>query len=198
MGANTPWSTNYPTSVDDGTSQPVLADAVDDVIASHPNALSEAGIALQKENTGYKDNQVITAATNQSESLVDAERVIGSLLFNGENLYHLIPHLRILATYNLNGGAAQGDLVVRLYDMGVPGTPLLPPELRAEVSISNTDDGELTKAQAVLALTASPSIASDEIHDSQRLYEVRVIQDGAPSGATSNVYWAGIALGKTQ
>lgn len=199
MGLIKVWSTTYPGAIDTRVSSlELLTNNVDDVIASHPNALADAVIVLEEENTGYKDNVVITATTMMLEDQLDVERVVGSALFDGGDLAHLIPHLRMLGMYNLNGGAAQGALRLRLYDMGPPGTPLLPPVLRAEVSIPDTADGNLTKAQTVLTLSASPGVDGDQIHNSVRSYEFRIILDGSPVGATAVVHWAGLALGVTQ
>jgi hypothetical protein len=199
MGLIKVWSPAYPGALDERiVSMPLLTNNVDDVIASHPNALADSLIAVERENIGYKDNSVVTAATLSLEDQLDVERVIGSAVFDGADLSNLIPHLRAVGIYNLNGGAAQGDLRIRMYDMGPPGSPLLPPELRATASISNTDDGNIAKAQVVLTPTASPGIDMAEIFTALRTYEFRVILDGAPAGATAVMHWAGIALGVTQ
>ncbi len=199
MGTIKVWTTTYPTTVDDRiTSLPVLIDTADDVIASHPNALADAVIVLEQENVGYKDNSTVTAATDVYEDQRDVERVIGGINFNGANLANLLPHLRAVGIYNSNGGAVQGDLRVRMYDMGVPNTPLLPPVLRATVSINNSTDGDIATGQTVLTLSASPGVNGNQIHNSLRSYEFRVIQDGMDAGATSVINWAGIALGATQ
>jgi len=199
MGLIKVWSTTYPTTVDDRvTSMETLTNVVDDVIASHPNALADAVIVLEQENTGYKDNNVITGAALAIDDQLDVERVIGSAVFDGEALANLISHLRVVGIYNLNGGAAQGNLRVRMYDMGPPGTPLLPPVLRSTVSIPFGDDGNIARGQAVLTVTASPGVNVDQINNSLRTYEFRSIMDGAPAGATNIVHWAGVALGVTQ
>lgn len=201
MGLIKVWATTYPATVDDRVTvgnMELLTDSVDDVIASHPNALADATIFLEQENTGYKDNVVMTASTGHLETQLDVEVVMGSAVFDGEALSHLIPHIRAVGIYNLNGGASQGDLRIRMYDMGPPGTPLLPPELRSTVDIGNADDGNIVKAQNVLTLSASPGLDADEVHNSLRTYEFRVTLDGAPAGATAIVHWSGIALGVTQ
>lgn len=199
MGLIKVWSTTYPAAVDDRvTSLELLTDSVDDVIASHPNALADATIFLERENTGYKDNVVMTASTGHVEAQLDVEVVMGSVVLDGEDLAHLLPHLRAVGIYNLNGGAAQGDLRIRMYDMGPPGTPLLPPELRSTVAVGNADDGNIVKAQQLLTVSASPGIDADVVHNSLRTYEFRVILDGAPVGATAIVHWSGVALGVTQ
>lgn len=200
MGLIKVWTSNYPGAVD--TTSPgsfeTLTNAVDDVIASHPTALSDATIVLEQENTGYKDNNIITGSTGAFEDQLDVETLIGGAMFNGAQLANLIPHLRLIGIYNLNGGASQGDLRVRMYDMGPPGTPLLPPVLRATVSIPDSDDGNIARAETVLTLSASPGVNLNQINNSLRSYEFRVVLDGAPAGATALVHWAGVALGVTQ
>lgn len=197
MGAITVWSSNYPTTVDDTTTNfPTLTDNVDDVIASHQNSVAGAVIVLERENTGYKDNFVVTGATKEFENQLQVERVIGSALFDGAALAHLKVHLRMLGVFNNN--AATGNARVRIYDMGPPGTPLLPPVLRSEVSISDTDGGKLIKAQQLLSLSASPGVDADQIHNSLRMYEFRLILDSPTANDTMQVNWAGFAVGVTQ
>lgn len=199
MGIVLDWSTTYPGAVDDTiTSFELLTDTVHDVVVSHPNELAAAVIFLERENTGYKDNNIVTAAANEYEDQQDVTRVIGGAQFNGAQLAHMIPHIRMMANYNLNGGAAQGDLVVSMYDMGAPGTPLLPPELRSSILINNSDDGVVKTVQQVLTPTASPGIGSNQIHTAKRVYEFRVSITGGPAASTANVHWAGLALGVTQ
>ena len=199
MGLIKVWSTSYPATIDDRiTTFPLLTDGVDDVIASHPNELADAVIVLEQESAAYKNNSVITAATGFSVDLVDVEMVMGGFTCNGATLANLIPQLRAVAVYNLNGGAAQGELNISIYDLGAPGTPLLPPERRSMLVVPNTDDGVIVRPQQVLTLTASPIENGDEIHNSQRIYEVRAYIDGGPVGATAFVHWAGLALGITQ
>jgi len=197
MGIIKPWSSNYPTSLDNTTTNfTTLVDTADDVIASHPNSLAGAVIVLEQENIGYKDNVVVTAASNEVETQLQVERVIGSILFDGGDLAHLIPHLRFIGIYNTNSGS--GNARVRMYDMGAPGTPLLPPQLRSTVSIADSDDGNIIKAQQVLTLSGSPGVGLNQIHSSLRVYEFRLILDTATSGADMIVHWAGLALGVTQ
>ncbi len=200
MGDIKVWTSNYPSAADTklAGSFELLTNVIDDVIASHPNALSDATIVLEQENIGYKDNSTLTGSTDAFEDQLDVESVIGGGMFNGANLANLLPHLRLIGVYNLNGGAAQGDMRVRMYDMGPPGTPLLPPVLRSTVSISNSDDGNIARAETVLTLSASPGVNLNQIHNSLRSYEFRVILDGAPAGGTALIHWAGVALGVTQ
>lgn len=199
MGIILNWNSTYPTAVDDRTtSLPTLTDAVHDVIVSHPNELADAVIFLERENVSYKDNIVMTGCISEFEDRLDAPRVVGGGLFNGAQLAHMIPHFRALGMYNLNGGAAQGTVDILLYDMGPPGTPLLPPVLRSTLSIPNADDGDITKQQKVLTLSASPGVNADVIHNSARVYEVRIEINGGPVGSTAKVHWAGLALGVTQ
>jgi len=197
MGAIVVWTSGYPGTVDDTVLNfPTLTDNVDDVIASHQNSVAGAVIFLERENTGYKDNVVMTGSATEFEDQRNVERVVGSGLFDGAALAHLNVHLRMLGVFN--NQAAAGNARIRLYDMGLPGTPLLPPELRSEASISDADGGVLFQAQNLLSLSASPGINADQIHNSLRLYEFRVILDSPTVGDTMQVNWAGFALGVTQ
>jgi hypothetical protein len=200
MGLILPWSTVYPGAIDDNiTNFPTLTDNVHDVIASHQNAVATAVIALEQESFANKENWVVTGATDEDEDQLDVERVIGGFMFNGENITATnIAHLRAIGVYNANGGAVQGDLRVRLYDMGVPGAPIAPSILRATVSIPNANEGDISKAQLALTTSAGPGVDSGEIHNSLRSYELRVIQDGMDAAATSKIHWAGMAIGITQ
>lgn len=197
MGISLLWSSGYPSVVDDQvTNFPTLTNVTHDVLASHQNEVAGAVVLLERENTGVKDNLVITGVGASVEDQLDVERVVGSALFDGADLYHLIPHLRMLGIYNPDSPA--GTMELRLYDMGPPGAPLLPPELRSTAIIGFANAGELTQAQTVLTTSASPGIDADQIHNSLRHYELRVIIDSAPVSSQGTLHWAGIALGVTQ
>lgn len=197
MGLVLAWTSGYPAAVDDQvTNFPTLTNSVHDVLASHQNVVAGAVVYLERENKGFKDNSVITGVGATVEDQLDVERVVGSVLFDGADLSHLIPHLRMLAAFN--PATAAGTMEMRLYDMGPPGAPLLPPELRSTAVIGFADAGSIIQAQTVLTTSASPGVDLDQIYNSLRLYELRVILNGATNGSQGTLHWAGLALGVTQ
>jgi hypothetical protein len=201
MGVIKPWTSNYPATVDDvipAGSMPTLVDGTDDVIASHPNSIATSLIELEQENFAYKDNNTSAGATNYDILDTDrnAEIVIGSVLFDAERLEHLVPTFRLLGTF-VNGAAA-GDAHLRLYDMGAPGTPLAPPELRSEVTIPNALGGGPQHVSVVLSPVVAPGIDLDEVFLGVRIYEIRAELASPTAGDTFKILWGGVSLGLSQ
>lgn len=133
-------------------------------------------------------NFQLTGAVNQAVSLVDIEQVIGGFLFNG-GLYGTI-------TFRMQGrfspGTA-GNLRLRLYDMGAVGSPATP-ALRSTLSIAYTSADDVVVVSTALTPEASPGTNLNEIHNTSRVYELRLVLDGADAGNAGFVHWAGIEV----
>ena len=200
MGLLKPWTSKYPGSIDDKLvgGFEAVADGVDDVIATHPNELSLSVIELEQENIGFKDNLQFSGVT---EAFVDDDErnvdlVLGAVLFDAADLEHLVATFRLIGMFDAGAGA--GDAELRLYDIGAPGTPLLPPVLRSTVSIPNANGGEIIHVSQVLTPSGSPGVDSNEVFTSTRIYEIRANLVSPTVGDTMKIHWGGLSLGVSQ
>ncbi len=195
-----PWATVYPGAVDStgAGSMPVLTDNVDEVIASHPSANRDAIIELEQEGMVWKDNLALCGASDFSidTSSHNVDIIIGSVLLDAERMEHVIPSLRMVGTYNTIGGG--GTATLAMYDMGAPGTPLAPPELRSTVTITDADAGTPTHIATTLTPNASPGIGANQVFTGVRLYELRARVTPGDAADTLKVLWGGVALGLLQ
>lgn len=193
-----PWATVYPGAVDSLASMPALTDNVDQVIASHPSANRDALFGLEKEGMAWKDNVALCGASDFSidTSSHNVDIIIGSVLLDAERLEHVIPSLRMIGTYNTIG--LGGTAALSLFDLGQPGVPLAPPELRAMVSLTDSDAGVPTHTALQLAPNASPGIGGGQVFTGLRVYELRAKVTPGDPGDTLKVLWGGVALGLLQ
>jgi hypothetical protein len=133
-------------------------------------------------------NFQLTGVSNQSENLIDIERVVGGFLFNG-GLYGTIT-FRMLARFD--PGTA-GNARLRLYDMGPAGVPIVP-VLRSTLSIPFASAGDIVVVSSTLTPSVVPGVNINEIFNTSRMYELRVILDSAGVGDAVLVHWAGIEV----
>lgn len=132
-------------------------------------------------------NFQLTGATNEPETVADVERVIGGFVLDA-GAYSVVT-FRILGRFD---PSSAGDARVRLYDMGPPGAPIVP-ILRSTLTFASgsTDIQNIDKGQTV---TATPGVNADELSNTLRMYELRVILDGVGVGDECFIHWAGIEV----
>lgn len=199
MGFIKEWTAKYPGSIDDKLPGgfETVADGVDDVIATHPNELSLSVIEIEQELIGLKDNVAFSGAVNgyvdDDEREVDV--VLGAVLFDAEDLEHLVATFRMIGMFD--AGAGTGNAELRLYDMGAPGTPLLPPILRSTVTIPHSNGGEIIHVSAALTPSGAPG-SPNEVLTAVRIYEIRAHLDSPTVGDTMKIHWGGVSLGVAQ
>jgi len=128
----------------------------------------------------------LTGATNESQTTVDVERVIGGGVFDGSASGTIL--LRIVGSLI---ATVSGSANVRLYDMGPAAGPPTAPSLRSTVTIPFADAGDVEKVDQELTPVASPS-ASNEIYNTARVYEFRIFL--ASAGLSQLVNWTGIVV----
>jgi len=80
----------------------------------------------------------------------------------------------IQGIYNDNGGTGNQDMEIRLYDRGPDATPVAG-VLRSVLEVISLDT--LDTISLTLTATGSPGTDTDTIHDSARMYEVRLYMD---------------------
>lgn len=83
--------------------------------------------------------------------------------------------------------AVDGAAEVRLYDMGEPGTPIVP-VLRSTLDYPTAVDGDFTEVNQALTLSAAPGVDADEIYNTERLYEVRLILNPGGVGDPTDAF----------
>lgn len=120
----------------------------------------------------------------------NVEVVLGGFVYDGSRLPATGGWLRLLARLDTPDPGAVVEL--RLYDLGAPGTPILPVR-RATATIDGDTHGSNAAIDDVpLSVVASPGVDADEIHNVRRLYELRGIIVGTAFAA--KLLWGGIAL----
>jgi len=134
-------------------------------------------------------NFQLAGSTNEVDSLIDIEQVIGGFVFNGAS-YSVITH-RIVARFS--PGTA-GNARVRLYDMGPVAGPAIVPVLRSTLSIAFADAGVMVRREATLTVSGAPGVNANQIFNTARIYEIRTILDAAGPGDALLVHWAGIEV----
>lgn len=93
MGVVKNWATTYPAAIDVttvGGSMVAVVDGVDNVMASHPNALAHAVIALETDSINLKASAINAAL--DGEQLGTSARFLGSLRLPGG----VSPRIRVL------------------------------------------------------------------------------------------------------
>lgn len=134
-------------------------------------------------------NFQLTGATNEPETVLDVERVIGGFVLDG-SAYSVITY-RIIARYD---PSVAGALRVRLYDMGPIAGPAIVPVLRSTLSIAAPASGDVERVEVALTASGAPGVNTDTIFNTARIYELRVILDGSDPGDEGLIHWAGIEV----
>lgn len=130
----------------------------------------------------------IQGAVNEEITTLGSEVVLGGFVFDGGRVGVLAPSLEALGTLVV---ATTGSAVVKLYDLGAPGTPIVP-VLRSEVSFPNGTAGDPVQALQALTIDSAPGVNADEIHDEERMYELRAEITGATAGDSLKILSAGL------
>ena len=137
-------------------------------------------------NSGFVQVQ---GAQNEETTVVGSEVVMGGFYFNGGRLGPLGAQLRLVG--RLNSATPGAQLELRLYDMGAPGTPIVP--VRRATAIITTQN-DIAVANLGLTTAAAPGVNLGQIHDAARLYELRLLISGATPGDSAKLHWGGLAL----
>lgn len=120
----------------------------------------------------------------------NVEVVLGGFVYDGSRLPATGGWLRLIG--RLSAPDPGAELELRLYDLGEPGSPIVP-VLRATATVdgdvSNSDVG---LDDVALAVVASPGVGAAEIANTRRIYELRGIIVG--TAASAKILWGGIAL----
>lgn len=140
-------------------------------------------------DVGASSKSSFTGGTNHDETLIDVEVVMGGFVFDGSTT--LSPVFRFVGIFL---PATSGNARVRLYDTGPVSGPAIAPELRSELEIAYTAGGAIVDRQKGQVKSAAPGIDADEIFNTERIYELRVILDGATPGDAVKIHWAGIEV----
>jgi len=120
----------------------------------------------------------------------DPEEVFGGFVLDGSNFPDVALKLRIVGRIVV-AGAGTGEL--RLYDMGAPGTPIVP-VLRSTAVIENGVAGDVVVRDQALTPAAAPGVGADEVHTARRIYEMRAVMVGAAGGDSLRIHNGGITL----
>jgi len=133
-----------------------------------------------------------TAGTNEIETLLGLERVIGGVRFHGGDIAPgRVIRFRMIGSFKATLGTDYAKL--RLYDMGAIGGAPQAGDLRAEVQIAGDSADHVQVKDQVLTAVAVPTVPG-EIYNSARKYEVRLFLDSATAGTKMNVAWGGIVV----
>lgn len=133
----------------------------------------------------------VTGSTNVvvSADVGTPEVVVGGLIYSPSNgqLADVMGTWDKQITFAAMASAPTASAVVRLYDIGSPGT-LTAPVLVSEVTALSTDGAKISAAIGVDG-TGTPAL--DTVAVGLHLYEIRVVADAAED---IYVYWAGIRV----
>lgn len=140
---------------------------------------------------GDSGPSTITGATNEQETVLGLQRVIGGFTLDGSDLTGASV-FRWVGAYDAHGVA--GDARVQLYDMGAVGAGPVAGVLRAEVSLPFSTTAGIKVVDQTLTVTDTP-VSSGEIYNAARKYEVRLHLDSAVADDSMTVNWAGITTG---
>ena len=119
------------------------------------------------------------------------EVLIGGLFFNPADFGTPTVKLRLAGNYSSTDAGSTAR--VYLYDMG-PGTGAFTPVRRAVVSIPFASVGLEIKVDQALTLSASPGVDVNQIHNTSRVYEMRMYLNATDVGASMKVTWAGFEV----
>jgi len=140
---------------------------------------------------GLLTNQVqVPGGSNADTSILASEVVVGGFYFDGSQLGGVLTAtLRFVG--QLNSVTALVDMDLLLYDMGAPGVPG-PGVLRSTATI--TAQNVIDLQDVALTVDPAPGINANEIFDSPRLYEIRLIINSATPGDSAKLHYGGLAL----
>jgi hypothetical protein len=134
-----------------------------------------------------------TMATNEDETLVATERVIGGGVFDGSAVgSSQTVTFRWIGSITDAGPTALG--AVRLYDVGsisTPAAPVLIADTDIDLTTTPADDG-VTKVLDLALTLGTP--AAGVISASPRVYEVRDYITAGGGGETMKILWAGLVV----
>lgn len=161
-----------------------------DLLLIEDSAAGNAKKRVQISNLAgaFGDTFYVTLSTNEASLTHAVEVVVGGAYLN--------------ITQDV-GFAAQleqtlddlGVTQVKLYDLGTPGTPIAP-VLRSTLTFDNANKNNIDYVSKKLTPVASPLfVNNDEIFNTPRLYEVRLVLDPTNIGDPSDsalLTWSGI------
>jgi hypothetical protein len=134
----------------------------------------------------------LMGATNEETTVLGSEVLLGGFAFDGGNLPALTAYLRLIGLLTTSTPGTTASL--RLYDMGSSSAPSGPGVLRSTATIPYASANTINMQQVALDIVASPGVGADEVHDAERLYELRMIIQGGTAGDTLKVHWGGLVL----
>jgi len=153
-------------------------------------ALSHSGIEMLGAYYG-----TFVGATNE-ETALTSEVVIGGIVFDpsafGLTITDITIYFEGLVNYIALGAAGSGSLY--LYDMGAPGV-IGAGVLRSTLTRGYLDGNTMDRERRILTPVESPGTNIDEIHETARVYELRIKTSGL--GDPTDIFratWGGITV----
>ncbi len=139
---------------------------------------------------------IITGALN-NETTSTSEVRIGGFTFDpgeyGASEGVSLSDIEVYFEGELNYIAAGAGSLL-LYDIGVPGSTG-PGTLRSTISRSHTGSNLPDRVRQQLTLTGTPGTDADQISDTVKVYEIRMVTDGLGAGTdTIQVIWGGLII----
>lgn len=136
--------------------------------------------------TFQSNASTITGATSATTTIQDAELVAGGFF------YHGLGTVTLQAQVELTTTDAAGYARILLYDMGA-GTGAFSPVLRSTVQAGFANAGQVILLSQALTKTGSPGVDADQIINTERAYEIRLLLHTSDA-ATVRLVWAGLKV----
>jgi len=164
--------------------------AADTMVQLDP-ATGKLHASVVPASPGSSNPSNFTAGTNAEVTALGIPTLLGGFKVDGDDLAAgRTFSLLFLGHYAANGGA--GEAKLQLYDMGAVADGAQAGILRSEVGIPAPTGNKLYAVSQLLTASAAPGIDADEIHDTPRKYEVRMLLDSVELGDTMSVLWGGV------
>jgi hypothetical protein len=139
---------------------------------------------------GVIGNQIqVPGTSNEDTTVLGSEVVVGGFYFDGSTLGVLTATLRMVGI--LNSVTPGADLDLLLYDMGAPGVPG-PGVLRSTITM--TAQNVIDMVDQALTPTGAPGVNVNQIFNSPRLYELRLLINSVTPGDSAKLHYGGLAL----
>jgi hypothetical protein len=129
---------------------------------------------------------------NEITSISNIEVVVGGLYFDPTK-FGSTPTVIFRLAGELSSTDNTGSAQVVLYDMG-PGTGSFSPVKRSTLSIPFSSEGNRVKVDQTLTLSSSPGVDSNQIHNTARVYELRMKLVTVDSSSYMIVTWSGLEV----
>lgn len=167
-----------------------VRDMLDALLQLHSGAYN-SDISLTHPASSFYSS--FTGATNE-ETDSTTEVVIGGFSFDPSQWGSTAGlYLYFTSVFSYIAAGAAGSGLVRLYDLGTPGA-VGAGTLRSTLTRTHLDANATDRERVALTAVSSPS-ATNEIHNAERVYELRILTDGTgdPTDIV-RVVWAGIMI----